>query len=128
MGTRSKEGVIVPFSTQLPGLESVEGTMDTDASGATQELVFTGRAECVPDTVQHLVSSVDSRIIFIQIIMSRFRTTRMQKDVLEAFRRPRRLLRAIVLPPRPLALFPLQIFPCGNSLWQMLLTATLTPR
>jgi len=56
MGTRSQGGVIVPFSKQPPGLESVEGIMDTDASAATQELLFTGRAECVPDSVQCLVS------------------------------------------------------------------------
>ena len=56
MGTRSEGGVIVPFSKQPPGLESVEGIMDTDASAATQELLFTGRVECVPDSVQRLVS------------------------------------------------------------------------
>lgn len=53
MGTRSQGGVIVPFSKQPPGLE---GIMDTDASAATQELLFTGRVECVPDSVQCLVS------------------------------------------------------------------------
>ena len=47
--------MIVPFSTLPPGLEPVEGIMDTDASGTTQELLFTGRAECVPDSVQRLV-------------------------------------------------------------------------
>lgn len=56
VGTRSKGGAIVPFSKQPPGLESVEGIIDTDASAATQELLFTGRAECVPDSVQCLVS------------------------------------------------------------------------
>jgi len=56
MGTRSEGGVIVPFSKQPPGPESVEGIMVTDASAATQELLFTGRVECVPDSVQRLVS------------------------------------------------------------------------
>ena len=56
MGTRSQGGVIVPFSKQPPALESVEGIVDTDASAATQELLFTGRVECVPDSVQCLVS------------------------------------------------------------------------
>lgn len=56
MGTRSQGGVIVPFSKQPPGLESGEGIMVTDASAATQELLFTGRVECVPDSVQCLVS------------------------------------------------------------------------
>jgi hypothetical protein len=55
MGTRSQEGVIVPFSMPPPGPEPIERTMDTDASGATQELLFTGRTECVPDSVQRLV-------------------------------------------------------------------------
>ncbi|KAF8503402.1 HORMA domain-containing protein [Russula emetica] len=55
MGTRNKEGVIVPFSVQPPELGLVERMADTDAtSGATQELLFTGRAERVPDCVQHL--------------------------------------------------------------------------
>ncbi|KAH9996849.1 HORMA domain-containing protein [Russula vinacea] len=54
MGTRSKEGVIVPFSVQPPELGLVEGIADTDASGATQELLFTGREERVPDCVQRL--------------------------------------------------------------------------
>jgi hypothetical protein len=57
MGTRNKEGVIVPLSVQSQGPEQVEGTMDTDASGVTQELLFTGRAECVPDSVQRLVKA-----------------------------------------------------------------------
>jgi hypothetical protein len=61
MGIRSKEDAIVPFSAQPP--ELVEGIADTDAGGATQELLFTGRAECVPDCVQRLVSLVDSPII-----------------------------------------------------------------
>ena len=56
VGTRSKGGAIVPFSKQPPGLESAEGITDTDTSAATQELLFTGRAECVPDNVQCLVS------------------------------------------------------------------------
>jgi hypothetical protein len=59
MGTRNMEGVIVPFSVQPPELGLVERITDTDASGATQELLFTGRAESVPDCVQRLVSLVD---------------------------------------------------------------------
>jgi hypothetical protein len=63
MGIRSKEDTIVPFSLQSPELGSVEGIADTDAGGATQELLFTGRVECVPDCVQRLVSFVYSSII-----------------------------------------------------------------
>lgn len=63
MGTRNMEGVIVPFSVQPPELGLVERIADT--SGATQELLFTGRAERVPDCVQRLVSLVDSPIPFM---------------------------------------------------------------
>ena len=65
MGTRHKEGVIVPFSAQPPELGLGERISDTDTSGATQELLFTGRAERVPDCVQRLVSLVDSPIPFM---------------------------------------------------------------
>lgn len=63
MGTRSKDGVITPLPVQPsePGL--AENIAETDAGGATQELLFTGRAECVPDCVQRLVSLFDSPII-----------------------------------------------------------------
>jgi hypothetical protein len=128
MGARSQEGVIVPFSMPPPGLEPIERTIDTDASGATQELLFTGRAECVPDCVQRLVKPIDTGINLYPIITPRFRTTRMQKDGLVAFRLLRRLLRAVVLKPKRPALSPLRILPCRNTLWQMLLTATLIPR
>lgn len=89
MGTRSKEGVIVPFSVQPPELGLVEGIADTDASGATQELLFTGREERVPDCVQRLVSLVNSLIIPSRLHFS-FRTTRLPKNRLEAFRRLRK--------------------------------------
>lgn len=65
MGTRNKEGVIVPFSVQPPELGLVERIADTDTSGVTQELLFTGRAERVPDCVQRLVSLVNSLILFM---------------------------------------------------------------
>ena len=86
MGTRNKEGVIVPFSVQPP--ELVECIADTDNSGATQELLFVGRAERVPDCVQRLVSLVDSPIPFMSYIP--IRTTRLQKGGLETFRRLRK--------------------------------------
>lgn len=54
MGTRNDEGVIVPLSVQSPELGLVERIADTDTIGATQELLFTGRAERVPDCVQRL--------------------------------------------------------------------------
>jgi hypothetical protein len=60
MGTRSKGGVIVPLSVQPSELGLVEGIAETDAGDATQELLFTGRAECVPDCVQRLVSLFSS--------------------------------------------------------------------
>jgi hypothetical protein len=41
---------------QPPELGLVERIADTDTSGTTQELLFTGRAERVPDCVQRLVS------------------------------------------------------------------------
>jgi hypothetical protein len=62
MGTRNEEGVIMPFSLQPPELGLVERIADTDTSGATQELVFTGRAERVPDCVQRLVSLINPPI------------------------------------------------------------------
>ena len=65
MGTRNEEGVIVPFSVQPPEQGLVECIADTDTSGTTQELLFTGRAERVPDCVQRLVSLVDSPIPFM---------------------------------------------------------------
>ena len=88
MGTRSKEGAIVPFSAQPPELGLVEGIAGTDASGATQELLFTGREECVPDCVQRLVSLVYPLIIPSRLHFS-FRTTRLPKNRPEAFRRLR---------------------------------------
>ena len=63
MGTRSKEGDIVPLSVQSRGQELDESNMDIDASGTTQELLFTGQAEFVPDSVQQLVGLVDSSVI-----------------------------------------------------------------
>ena len=59
MGTRSNDGTVVSFSDHLlrPGL--VEDIMDTDGGGVTQELLFTGRAECVPECVQDLVSLIN---------------------------------------------------------------------
>src|SRR6266852_5114418 len=65
MGTRNEEGVIMPFSVEPPELGLVERIADTDTSGATQELLFTGRSERVPDCVQHLVSLGDSPIPFM---------------------------------------------------------------
>ncbi len=65
MGTRNKEGLVVPFSVQPPELRLLERIANTDTGGATQELLFTGRAERVPDCVQHLVSLVDSPIPFM---------------------------------------------------------------
>jgi hypothetical protein len=62
MGMRSKEDGIIPFSARPPELGLGEGIADTGAGGATQELLFTGRAECVPDCVQRLVSFVNSPI------------------------------------------------------------------
>jgi hypothetical protein len=59
MGTRIEGGGIVPFTTLPQQLESDRGAMDVDTGCATQELFFTGRAECVPDCVQHLVSSIN---------------------------------------------------------------------
>ena len=63
MGTRSKGGVIVPLSVQPFELGLTEGITETVAGEATQELLFTGRAECVPDCVQRLVSLFDSPLI-----------------------------------------------------------------
>lgn len=64
MGTRIEGGDIVPFMTLPRQLESGLDVMDVDTGdatpSATQELLFTGRAECVPDCVQHLVSSAGS--------------------------------------------------------------------
>jgi hypothetical protein len=116
MGTRNKEGVIVPLSMQSQGPKQVEGTMDTDG-GVTQELLFTGRAECVPDSVQRLVNSLHSRVILFPITTPRFRLTKMQKDGLVAFRRLKWSLHAVALLSRPPALFPLRILPCKNTLW-----------
>ena len=65
MGTRNKDGVIVPFSVQPPELGLVERIADTDTSGTTQELLFTGQAERVPDCVQHLVSFANSIHVLI---------------------------------------------------------------
>jgi hypothetical protein len=65
MGTRNEEGVIVPFSVQPPELGLVKRMEDIDTSGATQELLFAGRSERVPDCVQHLVSLDDSPIPFM---------------------------------------------------------------
>jgi hypothetical protein len=65
MGTRNEEGVIVPFSVQPPELGLVERIADADNSDATQELLFPGRAERVPDCVQRLVSLIDPPILFM---------------------------------------------------------------
>ncbi|KAH9043071.1 HORMA-domain-containing protein [Lactarius pseudohatsudake] len=54
MGTRTEGGGIVPSTTLSGQLESYRDVMDVDAGEATQELLFTGRAESVPDCVQHL--------------------------------------------------------------------------
>ncbi|KAF8274863.1 HORMA domain-containing protein [Lactarius quietus] len=54
MGTRIDGGDIVPFTTFPQQLGSDRDVMDVDTGCATQELLFTGRAECVPDCVQHL--------------------------------------------------------------------------
>lgn len=62
MGTRNEEGVIVPFSVQPPVVERIA---DADNSDATQELLFTGRAERVPDCVQHLVGLIDPPVLFM---------------------------------------------------------------
>jgi hypothetical protein len=65
MGTRNEEGVLVPFTAQPPELGLVERTADADNSDATQELLFTGRAEQVPDCIQRLVSLIDSPVRFL---------------------------------------------------------------
>jgi hypothetical protein len=66
MGTRIEGGDIVPFTTLPRPLGSGRDVMDVDTGDATptatQELLFTGRAECVPNCVQHLVSSTGSLI------------------------------------------------------------------
>ncbi|KAN0140777.1 DNA-binding protein [Lactarius tabidus] len=58
MGTRIEGGDIVPFTTLSRPLGSGRDVMDVDTGDATptatQELLFTGRAECVPNCVQHL--------------------------------------------------------------------------
>jgi len=59
IGIRSKEGMIVPFPVQPPVPKCAESIVDADTGDVvTQELLFTGRAECVPDCVQRLVSLV----------------------------------------------------------------------
>ena len=60
MGIRTEGGHIVPSTTLSRQLGSDRDVMDVDTGEATQELLFTGRAECVPDCVQHLVSSIAS--------------------------------------------------------------------
>jgi hypothetical protein len=88
MGTRGKGGVIVPLSVQPSELGLVEGIAETDAGDATQELLFTGRAEYVPDSVQRLVSLFDSPS-FLSCLHLSFRT-RPSKNGLEAFRQLRK--------------------------------------
>jgi hypothetical protein len=62
MGTRNHKGDIVPF--MLPRAQGLdESNMNIDAGGATQELLFTGRAECVPESVRRLVGLVNSSVI-----------------------------------------------------------------
>ncbi|KAI9446297.1 HORMA domain-containing protein [Lactarius indigo] len=56
MGTRTEEGGIVPSVTLSGQLGSNRDVTGVDAGEATQELLFTGRAESVPDCVQHLKS------------------------------------------------------------------------
>lgn len=60
MGTRTEGGDIVPSTTLSRQLGSDRDVMDVDNGEATQELLFTGRVECVPDCVQHLVGLIDS--------------------------------------------------------------------
>jgi meiosis-specific protein len=60
MGTRNEKGDLLPFFVLPRRQELNENNMNIDAGGATQELLFTGRAECVPDCVRRLVGSVDS--------------------------------------------------------------------
>jgi hypothetical protein len=64
MGTRIAGGDIVSFTTLPRQLGLGPDVMDVDTGdatpSATQELLFTGRAECVPNCVQHLVSSIGS--------------------------------------------------------------------
>ena len=60
MGIRTEGGHIVPSTTLSRQRGSDRDVMDIDTGEATQELLFTGRAECVPDCVQHLVRSNDS--------------------------------------------------------------------
>lgn len=64
MGTRVAGGDIVPVTTLPQQLGSGRDVMDVDTGDATptatQELLFTGRAECVPNCVQHLVSPIGS--------------------------------------------------------------------
>ncbi len=59
MGTRTEGGDVVPSTMLSRQLGSDLEVMDVDTGEATQELLFTGRVECVPDCVQHLVSSID---------------------------------------------------------------------
>lgn len=58
MGTRIAGGDIVSFTTLPRQLGLGPDVMDVDTGdatpSATQELLFTGRAECVPNCVQHL--------------------------------------------------------------------------
>jgi hypothetical protein len=63
IGTRNHKGDIVPFFMLPRGQGSDESNMNVDAGGATQELLFTGRAECVPESVRRLVGLVDSSVI-----------------------------------------------------------------
>ncbi len=80
MGTRNEKGVIVPFPVKLPELGLVERTMDTDTSGTTQELLFTGRAERVPDCVQRLVSLINSPIPFMSSFLLQIHKTAEERD------------------------------------------------
>ena len=59
MGIRIVGGDIVPFTTLPRQPRSDRDVMDVDTGDATQELLFVGRAECVPDCVQHLVGSIE---------------------------------------------------------------------
>ncbi|KAI9458263.1 HORMA-domain-containing protein [Russula earlei] len=55
IGTRCKEGATVPLSMQHLGPEFSKGRGDADTDeAATQELLFTGREEYIPECVQRL--------------------------------------------------------------------------
>jgi hypothetical protein len=121
MGTRDDQGDIVPFSVLPRGHGPDESNMEIDAGERTQELLFTGRAECIPDCVRRLVGSVDCSVIFL--IIRSFRTMRTSEYVPEA---SHPLKKSLCPPWRTMSLFPHLIFPCRGTLWLVLLLVAST--